>query len=149
MIVWAPAMASFAIPAGPGRSSDRPPTVLLIEDDVAIANMYRLQLAADGLRVIQAFDGEDGLDAIRKSHPDLVLLDIRLPKMEGLTVLQRVRDDPAIAATPVLILSNYGDPGIVERGLALGARDYLVKSRTTPIELSLKVRAQLPGGTAD
>jgi two-component system, sensor histidine kinase and response regulator len=118
--------------------------VLLIEDDLSIALMYQLQLVSDGYEVELATDGATGLRQVQDAPPDLVLLDIRLPKLPGLDVLRAIAVDPRLAGVPVLILSNYGEPAMVRQGLELGARDYLIKSQTTPIQLSMRLRDYLP-----
>ena len=118
--------------------------VLLIEDDQTIALMYKLQLVADGYDVELATDGVSGLRQAQEEPPDRVLLDIRLPRMPGLDVLRAITLDPRLAGVPVLILSNYGEPAMVREGLELGARDYLIKSQTTPIQLSMRLRDYLP-----
>jgi DNA-binding response OmpR family regulator len=110
--------------------------VLLIEDDEAAAEMYRLRMAADGYTVILARDGQEGIALAERELPDLVYLDIRLPKMDGLEVLKRLREIPATSAVPVVILTNYGEPELRERGLELGALEFLVKADTTPAFLS-------------
>ena len=123
--------------------------ILLIEDDMAIALMYQLQLTTDGYEVELATDGASGLHRVQHAPPDLVLLDLRLPNLPGLEVLRAIGLDPRLAALPVLILSNYGEPEMVREGLGLGARDYLIKSRLTPGQLSLKLRDYLPPATSD
>jgi CheY-like chemotaxis protein len=85
-----------------------------------------------------------GLQQVQDAPPDLVLLDIRLPRLPGLDVLRAITLDPGLAGVPVLILSNYGEPSMVKEGLQLGARDYLIKSQTTPIQLSMRLRDYLP-----
>jgi DNA-binding response OmpR family regulator len=122
----------------------RRPRIALIEDDGAIAVMYRLQLVSDGFDVEIARDGVSGLHVVQESSPDLILLDVRLPRMSGLDVLEAIRQDPRLAAVPVLVLSNYGESDVIDRSLELGARAYLIKSQTTPVELSAKVRELLP-----
>ena len=111
-------------------------TVLLIEDDEAAAEMYRLRLAADGYTVLIASDGEQGLRRAVEDRPDLIYLDVRLPKMDGFEVLERLRADVATAAIPVVIVTNYGEPELQQRGLSLGALEFLVKADTTPARLS-------------
>jgi DNA-binding response OmpR family regulator len=118
--------------------------VLLIEDDTSIALMYQLQLVHDGYEVTLATDGVSGLRQVQDAPPDLVLLDIRLPRLPGLDVLRAITLDPGLAGVPVLILSNYGEPSMVKEGLQLGARGYLIKSQTTPIQLSMRLRDYLP-----
>src|SRR5438445_1406017 len=98
--------------------------------------MYRIKLAADGYRVAIANDGESGLEAARDSSPDLIYLDIRLPKIDGFQVLEELRADDRTRAIPVIILSNYGQAELVEKGLKLGALEFLVKADTTPARLS-------------
>lgn len=130
------------------RGEGRKTRVLLIEDDMAIALMYQLQLANDGYDVELATDGVSGLRQLQEDPPDLVLLDIRLPRLPGLDVLRAIAVDPSVAGVPVLILSNYGEPAVVREGLQLGARDYLIKSQTTPIQLSMRLREYVPPETS-
>lgn len=121
--------------------------VLLIDDDVDIAEMYRRRLTADGLQVVIAPDAATGIDELKGGVPGIVLLDIRLPGDDGFSVLEAIKSDPNLAGVPVLMLSNFGEPATVRRALDLGAREYLVKSSVTPSEVSLKVRAYLQRGT--
>lgn len=125
-----------------GLDSDGP-SIVLIEDDRAIADIYTLQLEVDGFRVRVASDGRTGLAKLRESPPQLVLLDLRLPQQDGFEVLKEIRSDPSLAGLQVVILSNYGDAAVIARGLEMGARDYLVKSQTTPALLSARVREWL------
>ncbi len=115
------------------------PRIVLIEDDSTIAGMYRLQFEKDGHTVWTAADGEAGLQMTREVMPDIVFLDIRLPKLDGFGVLAALREDPKTAALPVVILSNYGSDEMRKRGLELGAQDYLVKTRVTPVELAERI----------
>jgi CheY-like chemotaxis protein len=110
--------------------------VLLIEDDPAVLEMYRMKLSLDGYRVHVAVDGEDGLARAKELLPDIIFLDVRLPKKDGFEVLQALRQDPNSAAIPVIILSNYGDRELVDRGIKLGAHEFLIKAHTTPSSLS-------------
>jgi CheY-like chemotaxis protein len=117
--------------------------VLFVEDDPTVAQMYRLKLELDGYQVVMAKDGEEGLKLAAKLKPDIIFLDIRLPKMGGLDVLERLRQANETKHTPVVILSNYGERELVERGLKLGALEYLIKSQTTPARLSSGVEGWL------
>ncbi len=110
--------------------------VLLVEDDESVLEMYRLKLELDGYRVSTAGDGEDGLRKAEELRPDIIFLDIRLPKMDGFEVLRRLRSQETTKEIPVIILSNYGEDDLVARGLRLGAHEYLIKARTTPSSLS-------------
>jgi len=110
--------------------------VLFIEDDPAVAEMYRTKLELDGYAVQSAPDGETALRLAANSPPDIVFLDIGLPKMDGLAVLERLRADDRTRSLPVVILSNFSEAELVQRGLKLGALDYLIKSHTTPAQVA-------------
>lgn len=110
--------------------------VLLIEDDEGIADLYRFRLAADGYVVTVAPDGEAGLARALAERPDLIFLDLRLPKLSGIEVLRRLRDDAATSAIPVVIVTNYDEPELRSQGLSLGALEFLVKADTIPAQLS-------------
>jgi DNA-binding response OmpR family regulator len=118
------------------RQADEDLQVLMIEDDSAVAEMYRLRLSADGYRVMIARTGEEGLSIARNTAPDLVYLDLRLPGMDGFEVLRKLREAPETAEVPVIILTNFGRPELVERGLKLGALEFLIKADTTPARLA-------------
>jgi DNA-binding response OmpR family regulator len=117
--------------------------VLFIEDDPAVAEMYKLKLELDGYTVVVAKDGEEGLEMAAASPPDIIFLDTRLPKMDGFAVLERLRSAERTAEIPVIILSNYGERELVDRGLKLGALEYLINSQTTPANLSRGVEGWL------
>lgn len=110
--------------------------MLLVEDDQSVLEMYRLKLELDGYHVSTAADGEDGLRKAEELRPDIIFLDIRLPKVDGFEVLRRLRSQEKTREIPVIILSNYGEDDLVARGLRLGAHEYLIKARTTPSSLS-------------
>jgi CheY-like chemotaxis protein len=110
--------------------------VLLIEDDRETLEMYRTKLELDGYRVHIALDGIEGIERAKQLLPDIIFLDIRLPKKDGFEVLQELRQHPPTAETPVIILSNFGEKELVERGLKLGAMEFLVKAQTSPLSLS-------------
>jgi CheY-like chemotaxis protein len=119
--------------------------VLVVEDDALVAQMYRLKLELDGYLVDIAEDGLAALEKARSLQPDIIFLDIRLPKLDGLSVLERLREDPATQHTPVVILSNWNEKELVERGIKLGALDHLIKSQTTPARLSQRLAGWLKG----
>ena len=102
--------------------------------------MYRLKLELDGYAVDVAGDGITALEKARTLRPDIVFLDLRLPKLDGLAVLERLRADTSTAAIPVVILSNWNERELVERGVSLGALDHLIKSQTTPARLSQRLK---------
>src|SRR5947199_8728409 len=90
--------------------------VLFVEDDASVAQMYRLKLELDGYTVDVAGDGLVALEKARALHPDIIFLDIRLPKMDRLTVLENLRADDATAAIPVGLLSKWNETELVGRG---------------------------------
>ena len=108
-----------------------------------MAQMYRLKLELDGYTVDVAADGLTALEKVRASRPDLIFLDLRLPKLDGLGVLERLRADASTAAIPVVILSNWNERELVERGVSLGALDHMIKSQTTPARLSQRLKEWL------
>jgi two-component system copper resistance phosphate regulon response regulator CusR len=132
----------------PGFSAETDPRgeglrILMVEDDDALALMYRVRLEAAGYTVVVATDGEHGLRLAQEGSFDLVFLDIGLPGMDGLSVLEAMRKQAELQATPVVILSNYNEPPMRQRGMRLGAISYLVKSEITPSGLV----ARIPGWT--
>ena len=98
--------------------------------------MYKLKLELDGYDVEVAPDGEKALDIAHKDPPDIIFLDIRLPKLDGFAVLEALRTDRKTESVPVVILSNYSERQLIDRGLRLGALEYLIKTQTTPARLS-------------
>src|SRR5205807_6368929 len=112
-----------------------------IEDDPAVLEMYRMKLSLDGYRVNVAVDGEEGLAKAMELKPDIIFLDIRLPKKDGFEVLQALRQNPDTAQIPVIMLSNYGEKELVARGLKLGAHEFLIQASTTPSSSSAGIGA--------
>ena len=123
--------------------ADEEVRVLFVEDDPSVAQMYKLKLELDGYQVTVATDGEQALELATSNPPDIVFLDIRLPKMDGLAVLEKLRETENTKQVPVVILSNYSERELVERGLKLGALEYLIKSQTTPAKLAGGVESWL------
>jgi CheY-like chemotaxis protein len=119
--------------------------VLFVEDDASVAQMYRLKLELDGYIVDVAGDGLVALERARTSHPDIIFLDIRLPKLDGLGVLEALRADAVTRNIPVVILSNWNEKELVDRGIELGALDHMIKSQTTPARLSQRLTDWLKG----
>jgi DNA-binding response OmpR family regulator len=113
--------------------------VLLIEDDELAADMYRLALVAAGRVVVIASDGDQGLRMASDEAPDFIVLDMRLPKMSGLNVLSGLRSNAETKDIPVIILTNVGDPELLERGAHLGALEFMIKAHTTPGQLALRI----------
>ncbi|MHB8612722.1 MAG: response regulator [Candidatus Dormibacteraceae bacterium] len=114
-------------------------TVLIVDDDPVITMMYTLGLERAGYEVLVARDGQAGLDLASSAKPDLILLDVRMPILDGIEVLARLAADSGAAAIPVVMLSNYSESAIVTQTLSLGAKEYLVKIGTTPAEVAAVV----------
>jgi CheY-like chemotaxis protein len=110
--------------------------VMFVEDDPEFVEMYRVSLELQGYAVEVANDGRAGLQAIRERAPDLVVLDMRMPGMTGLDVLRELRAEPATADLPVVVLTNYDEPGMVQEAYRLGALQWMVKVDTTPRTLA-------------
>lgn len=114
--------------------------ILLIEDDKFLRELIIQKLSKEGFDVVEGIDGEEGLKKIKEEKPNLVLLDLLLPGIDGFEVLTRAKQDPEINKIPVLILSNLGDREDIEKGLKLGAADFLVKANFTPGEIIEKIK---------
>ena len=117
--------------------------ILMVEDDVSLAEMYQKKFTNDGYEVVLAYDGQEGLKKTAEVKPDLVLLDIMLPKLDGLALFKKMRGNPATFTTPVILLTNFGQEDLVFECFKLGAVDYLVKSDVTPQQVVKKVEGFL------
>ena len=102
--------------------------VLIVEDDVMLNKIYQTKLGLVGYKVFAAYDGEEGVKKMEEVAPNIVLLDLMLPKKNGFEVLETVKQNIKLNHIPVIILSNLGQGDDIERGKALGADDFLVKS---------------------
>ncbi len=118
-------------------------TILIIEDDKFLRQLIAQKLLKEGYDVSEAIDGEEGLKKVKEEKPDLVLLDLILPGIDGFEVLSQLGKDESLSQIPVIILSNLGQKEDVERGLNLGAIDYLIKAHFTPGEIIEKIKKAL------
>ena len=129
-----------AFAGAPEAKSQRPQRVLFVEDDRFIADMYRMGLEVGGWDVDIALDGEEGLRMALDDPPELILLDVLLPRLDGIELLRRLREDPNTSHVPVLIVSNAsGLGGRDEEARRLGIEDWMVKANTTPAALAKRV----------
>jgi len=117
--------------------------ILIIEDDKFLRELIGQKLLKEGYDIVEAVDGEKGLKSIKDEKPDLVLLDLILPGMDGFEVLTKIKKDSDIAEIPVIILSNLGQKDDIEKGLKMGAVDYLIKAHFTPGEIIDKIKVVL------
>ena len=118
-------------------------TILLIEDNEQNLYLMRFLLEKSGLRVMDARNGRDGIDTARKVLPDVILLDIQLPLMDGYAVAAALREHEELSATPIIAVTSYAMPGDRERALAAGATDYIEKP-INPLTFVAQVVEHLP-----
>ena len=114
--------------------------ILVVEDDKYLRDVIVEKLKKENYDVIEAIDGETGWQMTVNNKPDLVVLDIILPVLNGFDYLARVKKDQEVSKIPVIILSNLGQVEDIERGKSLGAKDYMVKAHFTPTDLVNKVK---------
>src|SRR3989338_7437494 len=119
------------------------PHILLVEDDVFLADIYQKKFDMEGYKVTLADNGEKAVVDAKKKKPDIILLDILLPKLDGFAVLEKLKADPATKEIPVILLTNLGQKDDVEKGLDAGAVDYLIKAHFKPSEIVDKVKKVL------
>ena len=113
--------------------------IVLIEDEEVMVNLLVSKLEKAGYVVKAALDGVAGLELVRSEKPDLVLLDMMLPRLNGFGILEKLNEEKVIPALPVIIISNSGEPIEIDRALKMGVRDYLIKVNFDPNELMSKV----------
>lgn len=117
--------------------------VLIVEDDSFLSHIYKTKFEMEGFKISMADNGETGLADAKKKKPDIILLDILLPKMDGFAVLEALRADEETKSIPVIMLTNLGQKDDVEKGQELGAVDYLIKAHFKPSEVVNKVKEVL------
>jgi len=122
---------------------DNKKKVVVVEDDEHISKVYEIKLTKENILAIPAYDGEEAVAKIISEKPDLVILDLMIPKKDGFGVLEEIKKDPELAKIPVIILSNLGQKSDQERALALGANEYLVKVDYPIQEIINKVKGYL------
>ena len=114
--------------------------VLIIEDDLFLRSLIARKLESEGFGVGMAIDGEDGIAKVLSYKPNLILLDIILPKMNGFEVLEKLKSDETIKHIPVILLTNLGEKEDADKGMSLGASDYMIKAHFTPEEIIEKIK---------
>ncbi len=118
-------------------------TILIIEDDKFLRELIVQKLLKESYNISEAVDGEEGIKKVKEEKPNLVLLDLILPGIDGFEVLSKMKEDSGLVSIPVIILSNLGQKEDVEKGLKLGAVDYLIKAHFTPGEIIDKIKSVL------
>jgi CheY-like chemotaxis protein len=121
------------------------PTILIVEDEPFLASVLQLKLEKDNFKTFRAADGEEAINMLQEQgiKPDIILLDLILPKKNGFEVLETIRQDPQLEKIPVIVISNLGQPSDVERGKSLGVIDYFIKAKFSIDELVEKVKQEL------
>jgi len=109
--------------------------ILIAEDDKSIRELYAFKLEKSGFEVFTAEDGGKGWDLAKKEQPDIILLDIMMPVMNGFEVLKKLRKDKETENIPVVVLSNFGEIDQMTEGFVAGATDYLIKAEHTPTDV--------------
>ena len=117
--------------------------ILLVEDDSFLLGMYATKFEIEGFKVVMAEDGEKAFKLAVKEMPDIILLDIILPKVNGFEVLRQLKATVATAKIPVLLLTNLSQKDEIEQGLKMGAEDYLIKAHFMPSEVVDKIKKVL------
>lgn len=114
--------------------------ILLVEDDSFLLSMYATKFELENFEVVTAEDGEKGVRVALKEVPDIILLDVLLPKMNGFEVLKNLKANGATSNIPVILLTNLSQKDEVDRGIAMGAEDYLIKAHFMPSEVVDKIK---------
>lgn len=128
-----------ALGASAATASNRPRRVLLADDDPLIVSLVRHRLEREGSQVVHCESGREALDTARRDAFDCIILDVKLPELDGFSVLEELRGDPKLARTPIVMLTAMGEERDVVRGLGLGADDYVVKP-FSPVELAARLQ---------
>jgi CheY-like chemotaxis protein len=123
--------------------------ILVVEDDPLMSRMYQKIFKFEGYDVEVAVDGQEGLEKVRSIKPTLVLLDIMMPKMNGLQVLEKLKSDPDTREIPVVMLTNLAGQADAEAALTKGAVRYIVKSQQDPKAVVTIIKEILAGYTRD
>ena len=122
---------------------DKPVKILIVDDDPFILDMYILKFKEKGFDVDTARDGKTALEKIDSYDPEVVLLDVVMPVMDGFEVLQELKKRKSASRAKIVLLTNLGQKEDVERGMELGAHDYIIKAHFTPSEVVEKVKSLL------
>lgn len=117
--------------------------ILIAEDDIQLLEMYKLKFGLEGFEVYSVEDGQSALDEIKNISPDVMLLDIMMPLVDGFEVLRQIKQDPELSELLVIVLTNLADEKTAEQIYKLGATEYLIKSELTPLEVAVRVKELL------
>ena len=118
--------------------------ILFIEDDPLLVKIYSTRLSQDGFEVLSAENGEAGLQVAETQVPDLIVLDIMMPRLDGFSVLEKLRTSEKTKNTPILVYSNLGQEDETARAKKMGATDFIIKANLSPTEMIAKIKEYLP-----
>ncbi len=114
-------------------------SILIVEDDFFLLNIYSTKFEGEGYEVFVAPDGAKGIELVAQRKPDIILLDVLMPKLDGFGFLKEIKKDKKLSEIPIILLTNLSQKKDIDRGLAMGANDYLVKAHFMPSEVVEKV----------
>ncbi|MGI5827928.1 MAG: response regulator [Patescibacteria group bacterium] len=117
--------------------------ILIVEDDPLLVRMYQTKFIKEGYEVLTAGDGMQGLDIAQNQKPDFVIMDVMMPRLSGLELLEELRKNTETKNLPVIMLSNLSQPEQREKALQLGVKEFLLKANYTPSQIAEKVRQYL------
>ncbi len=117
--------------------------ILIIEDEEIIYSLLQKKLTEEGYQISIAKDGVEGMEKMKEAKPDLVLLDIVMPRKGGFEVMEEMRGDESLKGIPIIVISNSGQPVELDRAKELGAKDWLIKTEFDPLEVLEKVKKQI------
>lgn len=115
-------------------------TVMIIEDERLLNDAYAQVLKSTGIKLLRAYDGQEALDILQNETPDIVLLDLRMPVMDGITFLKKLEPRSTMPDTKIIVFSNYDDQKEIDEAFSLGAMHYMLKAWATPDELIKLIR---------
>ena len=122
------------------KNTETKKVIMLVEDDPFVMEIYQTKLEQTGFEVVGILNGVEALKKMDEVNPDLILLDILMPYMDGLEVLEKIKKSKKFKNIPVIMLTNFSQKEEVDRGMELGASDYLIKSHFTPSEVLKKIK---------
>ena len=120
--------------------SDKDLTVLIIEDEQLLNEAYARVLAAANIALLRAYNGKEALEILENAKPDIILLDLRMPVMDGIEFLQKLKPKETLPETKIIVFSNYDDQREIDEAFSLGAMHYMLKAWATPDELVKLIR---------
>jgi len=127
------------------NNPSNPKKILVVDDEESVREIYNKELSRSGFNVVLAVDGEEGLLKAGEELPDLILLDVMMPKLSGLDVLKQLKKNELTKKIPVLLLTNLGEETIIKEGFDMGADGYLLKVSYTPAQVVEECRKFLSG----